>query len=44
MKMKNTCDEARNSRDVLANNLYCRFVDYVVGAINDKLEIGKAIL
>ncbi|KAH1024086.1 hypothetical protein HUJ05_003643 [Dendroctonus ponderosae] len=43
VKMKNTCDEGRNSRDVLANNLYSRFVDYVVGAINDKLEIGKAI-
>ncbi|XP_050306702.1 neither inactivation nor afterpotential protein C [Anthonomus grandis grandis] len=43
IRKKNTCDESRDSRDVLANNLYCRFVDYVIGMINDKLEIGKAI-
>ncbi|KAL1494679.1 hypothetical protein ABEB36_010244 [Hypothenemus hampei] len=42
-KKKTTCDEARSSRDVLANNLYCRFVDYVVAYVSDKLEIGKAI-
>ncbi|XP_045471088.1 neither inactivation nor afterpotential protein C isoform X2 [Harmonia axyridis] len=40
---KNTCDEARDTRDVLANNLYSRLVDYVVARINQKLSLGKAI-
>lgn len=44
IRKKNTCDESRDSRDVLANNMYCRFVDYFVGLINNKLEIGRAIL
>ncbi|CAH1130298.1 unnamed protein product [Ceutorhynchus assimilis] len=43
IRKKNSCDEARDTRDVLANNLYSRFVDFVVGMINNKLEIGKAI-
>ncbi|XP_044750969.1 neither inactivation nor afterpotential protein C [Coccinella septempunctata] len=40
---KNTCDEARDTRDVLANNIYSRLVDYVVARINQKLVLGKAI-
>ncbi|KAL3282151.1 hypothetical protein HHI36_005346 [Cryptolaemus montrouzieri] len=40
---KNTCDEARDTRDVLANNLYTRLVDYVVAQVNHKLSFGKAI-
>ncbi|XP_076271174.1 STKc_myosinIII_N_like and MYSc_Myo21 domain-containing protein ninaC isoform X1 [Rhynchophorus ferrugineus] len=43
IRKRNTTDEARDTRDVLANNLYSRFVDYVVGIINEKLEIGKTI-
>ncbi|XP_060518492.1 neither inactivation nor afterpotential protein C [Cylas formicarius] len=43
IKKKSTADEARDARDVLANNLYCRLVDYVIGLINDKLAIGKQI-
>lgn len=44
MSKKNTCDEARDTRDVLANNIYSRLVDYVVARINQKLSLGKAIL
>ncbi|XP_066253855.1 neither inactivation nor afterpotential protein C [Euwallacea similis] len=43
IRKRNSWIEARSIRDVLANNLYSRFVDYVVGLINEKLEIGKAI-
>ncbi|XP_030761406.1 neither inactivation nor afterpotential protein C-like isoform X2 [Sitophilus oryzae] len=43
IRKKTTADEARDIRDVLANNLYSRFVDYIVEVINDKLEMGKAI-
>ncbi|CAH1975462.1 unnamed protein product [Acanthoscelides obtectus] len=43
IKKRNTCDEAREARDVLANTLYARMVDYIVNTINSKLEIGKSI-
>lgn len=35
--------EARESRDNLANTIYCRLVDYVVNVINAKLALGRAI-
>ncbi|KAK9870540.1 hypothetical protein WA026_008102 [Henosepilachna vigintioctopunctata] len=40
---KCTCDEARDTRDVLANNIYTRLVDYVVALVNHKLAFGRAI-
>ncbi|CAH0556906.1 unnamed protein product [Brassicogethes aeneus] len=43
VRRKNTSEEARDSRDVLANTIYQRLVDYIVEVINQKLEIGKAI-
>ncbi|KAJ8975529.1 hypothetical protein NQ317_012039, partial [Molorchus minor] len=43
MKKRNTCEEARDLRDALANNLYTKLVDYIVGVINNKLSFGKAI-
>nr|CAH7760761.1 unnamed protein product [Callosobruchus chinensis] len=43
IKKRNTCDEAREARDVLANTLYARLVDYIISIINNKLEIGKSI-
>lgn len=43
VRRRNTSDEGRDSRDVLANTLYQRLVDYIVGVINQKLEMGKAI-
>ncbi|CAG9859253.1 unnamed protein product [Phyllotreta striolata] len=42
-KVKQSYDEAKEARDVLANTLYARLVDYVVGTINNKLSFGKAI-
>lgn len=43
-RKRNSCDEARDARDVLANTLYARLVDYIVNEINTKLAIGKQIL
>ncbi|KAJ8934235.1 hypothetical protein NQ314_013494, partial [Rhamnusium bicolor] len=37
IRKRNTCEEARDTRDVLANNLYTRLVDYIIGIINNKL-------
>ncbi|KRT82379.1 Myosin head, partial [Oryctes borbonicus] len=39
-----TCDEAANARDVFANSLYARVVDYITSVINHKLSYGRAIL
>lgn len=39
-----TCEEASTARDVLANALYTRLVDYIVSVINHKLSFGRAIL
>lgn len=44
VRKKQTADEARSARDVLANNLYSRLVDYVVSFLNHKLSYGRAIL
>lgn len=44
VRKKHTSSEARNARDVLANTLYCRVIEYIVDVINNKLSIGKAIL
>lgn len=44
IRKRNTCYEATQARDVLANTLYARLVDYVIGLINNKLAFGKAIL
>ncbi|XP_066138034.1 neither inactivation nor afterpotential protein C [Euwallacea fornicatus] len=43
IRKRNSWNEATSIRDALVNNLYNRFIDYVVGLINEKLEIGKAI-
>lgn len=44
VKKRQTCDEARSARDVLANNLYSRLVDYIVSFVNYKLSYGRTIL
>ncbi|CAH1176110.1 unnamed protein product [Phaedon cochleariae] len=43
IRRRNSCEEAREARDVLANTLYARFVDYILSIINNKLAFGKAI-
>lgn len=40
---KNTCDEAREARDILANNLYARLVDWILNMINKKFFFGRAL-
>lgn len=44
MRKRNSCQEAREARDVFANTLYARLVDYVVNEVNEKLAVGKQIL
>lgn len=44
VRKQHTCDEARSARDVLANNLYSRLVDYIIAVLNHKLSYGRAIL
>lgn len=44
VRKKQTCDEARSARDVLANNLYSRLVDYIINFVNHKLSYGRVIL
>lgn len=44
VRKRNSCHEARDARDVLANTLYARLVDYIVNEVNSKLAIGKRIL
>lgn len=44
IRKRNSCEEARNARDVLANTLYSRLVDYMVNKVNTTLAIGKQIL
>lgn len=44
IRQRNTCAEARDARDVLANTLYARLVDYIVNLVNNRLSIGKTIL
>ncbi|XP_017777903.1 PREDICTED: neither inactivation nor afterpotential protein C [Nicrophorus vespilloides] len=43
VRRKHNCDEARDARDVLANTIYTRLVDYIVNYINYKLSYGRAI-
>ncbi|KAG5898728.1 hypothetical protein JTB14_020922 [Gonioctena quinquepunctata] len=43
MRGRNSCKEATDTRDVLANTIYARLVDYILETINNKLSFGKAI-
>ncbi|XP_058802662.1 neither inactivation nor afterpotential protein C [Phymastichus coffea] len=38
-----TCDEAKESRDVLANTLYQRLVDWIVNNVNWKLSVSRTL-
>lgn len=44
LRKRNSCVEAKDVRNVLANTLYARLVDYVTSEVNSKLSIGKQIL
>ncbi|XP_031623809.1 neither inactivation nor afterpotential protein C [Contarinia nasturtii] len=42
-KRKQTKDEARDARDVLAATIYSRLVDWIISIINQKFAFGRAI-
>lgn len=44
LKRKHTIGEANNAKEVLANNLYARLVDYIISTINQALAYGRVIL
>lgn len=42
-RRKHTCEEAKEARDVLANTLYQRLVDWIINLINYKLSITRSL-
>lgn len=43
MRRKHTCEEAEEARDVLANTLYQRLVDWIINNINYKLSLTRTL-
>ncbi|XP_076279257.1 STKc_myosinIII_N_like and MYSc_Myo21 domain-containing protein ninaC isoform X3 [Lasioglossum baleicum] len=43
VRRKHTCDEAKDARDVLANTIYQRLVDWIVNTINQKFTVTRAL-
>ncbi|XP_043467066.1 neither inactivation nor afterpotential protein C isoform X3 [Leptopilina heterotoma] len=43
IRKKHTCDEAKEARDVLANTLYQRLVDWIINIINYKFSISRTL-
>ncbi|XP_025074650.1 neither inactivation nor afterpotential protein C [Pogonomyrmex barbatus] len=43
IRKKHTCEEAREARDVLANILYQRLVDWIINIINYKLSMTRSL-
>lgn len=43
VRKKHTCEEAKEARDVLANTLYQRLVDWIVNNINYKLSMTRSL-
>jgi len=43
LRRKHTCEEAREARDVLANTLYQRLVDWIINIINYKLSMTRSL-
>lgn len=44
IRKRNSYNEAKDGRDVLANTLFARMVNYIADEINKKLSVGKQIL
>lgn len=44
VRRKHTCEEAREARDMLANTIYQRLVDWLVNTINQKFTVTRALL
>lgn len=43
MRRTHTCEEAKRARDVLANTLYQRLVDWIINIINYKLSLRRSL-
>ncbi|XP_029156587.1 neither inactivation nor afterpotential protein C [Nylanderia fulva] len=43
MRRKHTCEEAKEARDVMANTLYQRLVDWIINIINYKLSLTRSL-
>lgn len=43
MRRKHTCEEAKEARDVIANTLYQRLVDWIINVINYKLLMTRSL-
>lgn len=43
VKVKNTSNQARDARDMFANCIYARLVDWVVNMLNAKMSRGRAM-
>ncbi|XP_015432915.1 PREDICTED: neither inactivation nor afterpotential protein C [Dufourea novaeangliae] len=43
VRRKHTCEEAKEARDVLANTIYQRLVDWIVNTINHKFTVTRAL-
>ena len=44
VRKRHSCDEAKEARDVLANTIYQRLVDWIVNTINYKFSITRTLL
>ncbi|XP_011875420.1 PREDICTED: neither inactivation nor afterpotential protein C isoform X2 [Vollenhovia emeryi] len=43
IRRKHTCEEAKEARDVLANTLYQRLVDWIINTFNYKLSMTRSL-
>ncbi|XP_011500567.1 PREDICTED: neither inactivation nor afterpotential protein C [Ceratosolen solmsi marchali] len=43
VRRRNNCDEAKEARDVLANTIYQRLVDWIVNQINEKFSVSRTL-
>jgi len=43
LRRKHTCEEAKEARDILANTLYQRLVDWIINMINYKLSMTRSL-
>ncbi|XP_047350442.1 neither inactivation nor afterpotential protein C isoform X3 [Vespa velutina] len=43
IRKKHTCEEAREARDVLANTIYQRFVDWLINMMNLKFTVTRTL-
>ncbi|XP_076177941.1 STKc_myosinIII_N_like and MYSc_Myo21 domain-containing protein ninaC [Ptiloglossa arizonensis] len=43
VRRKHSCEEAKDARDVLANTIYQRLVDWIVNTINHKFTVTRAL-